>query len=80
MLSILEKLNQTERVSAVGMKAKKCKNDTIKGKMKEKEVLYAGTSGKLDYKKLVKAQSDLAIVSSAFCQKKEAAKKQSKRK
>lgn len=80
VLSILEKLNQTERVSAVGMKAKKCKNDTIKGKMKEKEVLYAGTSGKLDYKKLVKAQSDLAIVSSGILPKEGNSKKAVKKK
>ena len=45
---------QTDKVTAVGVKKKKCKNETIKEKMEKKEIIYTGKSGKLNYKKLVK--------------------------
>ena len=75
VLSVLDSLSQTNRITAVGMKAKKCKNDSVKEKMKQKEVIYAGTSGKLNYKKLVKTQSDLAILSSGILPKEGSSKK-----
>lgn len=75
VLSVLDSLGQTDRVTAVGMKAKKCKNDSIIEKMKQKEVIYAGTSGKMDYKKLVKTQCDLAILSSGILPKEGSSKK-----
>lgn len=75
VLSVLDSLGQTDRVTAVGMKAKKCKNDSVKEKMNQKEVIYAGASGKLNYKKLVKTQSDLAILSSGILPKEGSSKK-----
>lgn len=53
-ISLMEELGQLDKVTTVGVKKNKCKNETIKEKMAEKEVIYAGTSGKLNYKKLVK--------------------------
>ena len=48
--------------------------------MEEKEVIYAGTSGKLNYKKLVKNKCNLAILSSSVLPKKGSTKKAAKKK
>ena len=48
--------------------------------MQEKEVIYAGTSGKLNYKKLVKNKCNLAILSSSVLPKKGSTKKAAKKK
>ena len=79
-ISALEELGQLEKVTAVGVKKAKCKNETIKEKMKNKEVIYAGTSGKLNYKKLVKKKCNLALVSSSVLPKKGSSKKAAKKK
>ena len=79
-ISLMEELRQLDKVTAVGMKKNKCKNKTIKEKMKEKEVIYAGTSGKLNYKKLVKNKCNLAILSSSVLPKKGSTKKAAKKK
>ena len=42
-ISLMEELGQLDKVTAVGVKKNKCKNETIKEKMAEKEVVYAGT-------------------------------------
>lgn len=79
-ISLMEELGQLDKVTAVGMKKNKCKNETIKEKMEEKEVIYAGTSGKLNYKKLVKNKCNLAILSSSVLPKKGSTKKAAKKK
>ena len=78
-ISLMEELGQLDKVTTVGVKKNKCKNETIKEKMAEKEVIYAGTSGKLNYKKLVKNKCNLALLSSACRRKKEAAKKRQRK-
>lgn len=79
-ISLMEELGQLDKVTAVGMKKNKCKNEIIKEKMEEKEVIYAGTSGKLNYKKLVKNKCNLAILSSSVLPKKGSTKKAAKKK
>lgn len=79
-ISLMEELDQLDKVTAVGVKKDKCKNETIKEKMEEKEVLYAGKSGKLNYKKLVKNKCNLAILSSSVLPKKGSSKKAAKKK
>ena len=79
-ISLMEELGQLEKVTAVGVKVNKCKNETIKEKMAEKEVIYAGTSGKLNYKKLVKNKCNLALLSSSVLPEKRSSKKAAKKK
>ena len=79
-ISLMEELGQLEKVTAVGVKKNKCKNETIKEKMAEKEVIYAGTSGKLNYKKLVKNKCNLALLSSSVLPEKRSSKKAAKKK
>lgn len=79
-ISQMEELEQLDKVTAVGVKKNKCKNETIKEKMEEKEVIYAGISGKLNYKKLVKNKCNLAILSSNILPKKGSTKKAAKKK
>ena len=79
-ISLMDELGQLDKVTAVGVKKNKCKNETIKEKMEEKEVIYAGTSGKLNYKKLVKNKCNLAILSSSVLPKKGSTKKAAKKK
>ena len=79
-ISLMEELGQLDKVTAVGVKKNKCKNETIKEKMAEKEVVYAGTSGKLNYKKLVKNKCNLALLSSNVLPEKGSSKKEAKKK
>ena len=79
-ISLMEKLGQLDKVTTVGVKKNKCKNETIKEKMAEKEVIYAGTSGKLNYKKLVKNKCNLALLSSSVLPEKRSSKKAAKKK
>ena len=79
-ISLMEELGQLEKVTTVGVKKNKCKNETIKEKMAEKEVIYAGTSGKLNYKKLVKNKCNLALLSSSVLPEKRSSKKAAKKK
>ena len=79
-ISLMEELGQLEKVTAVGVKKNKCKNDTIKTEMEEKEVVYTGTSGKLNYKKLVKNKCNLALLSSSVLPEKRSSKKAAKKK
>lgn len=78
--SLMEELGQLDKVTTVGVKKNKCKNETIKEKMAEKEVIYAGTSGKLNYKKLVKSKCNLALLSSSVLPEKRSSKKAAKKK
>lgn len=77
---LMEELGQLDKVTTVGVKKNKCKNETIKEKMAEKEVIYAGTSGKLNYKKLVKNKCNLALLSSSVLPEKRSSKKAAKKK
>lgn len=79
-ISLMEELGQRDKVTTVGVKKNKCKNETIKEKMAEKEVIYAGTSGKLNYKKLVKNKCNLALLSSSVLPEKRSSKKAAKKK
>ena len=79
-ISLMEELGQLDKVTAVGVKKNKCKNETIREKMAEKEVVYAGTSGKLNYKKLVKNKCNLALLSSNVLPEKGSSKKAAKKK
>ena len=79
-ISLMEELGQLDKVTTVGVKKNKCKNETIKEKMAEKEVDYAGTSGKLNYKKLVKSKCNLALLSSSVLPEKRSSKKAAKKK
>lgn len=79
-ISLMEELGQLEKVTTVGVKKNKCKNGTIREKMAEKEVIYAGTSGKLNYKKLVKNKCNLALLSSSVLPEKRSSKKAAKKK
>lgn len=79
-ISLMEELGQLDKVTTVGVKKNKCKNETIKEKMAEKEVIYAGTSGKLNYKKLVKSKCNLALLSSSVLPEKRSSKKAAKKK
>lgn len=79
-ISLMEELGQLDKVTTVGVKKNKCKNETIKEKMTEKEVIYAGTSGKLNYKKLVKNKCNLALLSSSVLPEKRSSKKAAKKK
>lgn len=80
IISKIAKLEQTDKVTAVGVKKKKCKNETIKEKMEKKEIIYTGKSGKLNYKKLVKNKCDLALLSSGVLPKKGSSKKAARKK
>lgn len=80
IISKIAKLGQTDKVTAVGVKKKKCKNETIKEKMEKKEIIYTGKSGKLNYKKLVKNKCDLALLSSGILPKKGSSKKAARKK
>mgnify|MGYP004643873381 FL=1 len=80
IISKIAKLGQTDKVTAVGVKKKKCKNETIKEKMEKKEIIYTGKSGKLNYKKLVKNKCDLALLSSGVLPKKGSSKKAARKK
>ena len=80
MISLMEELGQLDKVTTVGVKKNKCKNETIKEKMAEKEVIYPGTSGKLNYKKLVKNKCNLALLSSSVLPEKRSSKKAAKKK
>ena len=80
IISKIAKLGQTDKVTAVGVKKKKCKNETIKEKMEKKEIIYTGKSGKLNYKKLVKNKCDLALLSSGILPKKGSSKKVARKK
>ena len=79
-ISLMGELGQLDKVTTVGVKKNKCKNETIKEKMTEKEVIYAGTSGKLNYKKLVKNKCNLALLSSSVLPEKRSSKKAAKKK
>ena len=79
-ISLMEELGQLDKVTTVGVKKNKCKNETIKEKMAEKEVIYAGTSGKLNYKKLVKNKCNLSLLSSSVLPEKRSSKKAAKKK
>lgn len=79
-ISLMEELGRLDKVTTVGVKKNKCKNETIKEKMAEKEVIYAGTSGKLNYKKLVKNKCNLALLSSSVLPEKRSSKKAAKKK
>ena len=79
-ISLMEELGHLDKVTTVGVKKNKCKNETIKEKMAEKEVIYAGTSGKLNYKKLVKNKCNLALLSSSVLPEKRSSKKAAKKK
>ena len=79
-ISLMEELGQLDKVTTVGVKRNKCKNENIKEKMAEKEVIYAGTSGKLNYKKLVKNKCNLALLSSNVLPEKRSSKKAAKKK
>ena len=79
-ISLMEELGQLDKVTTVGVKKNKCKNETIKEKMAEKEVIYAGTSGKLNYKKLVKNKCTLSLLSSSVLPEKRSSKKAAKKK
>lgn len=79
-ISLMEEQGQLEKVTAVGVKKNKCSNETIKTKMEEKEVVYAGTSGKLNYKKLVKNKCNLALLSASVLPEKGSSKKAAKKK
>ena len=79
-ISLMEELGQLDKVTTVGVKKNKCKNETIKEKMAEKEVIYAGMSGKLNYKKLVKNKCNLALLSSSVLPEKRSSKKAAKKK
>lgn len=79
-ISLMEELGQLDKVTTVGVKKNKCKNETIKEKMAGKEVIYAGTSGKLNYKKLVKNKCNLALLSSNVLPEKRSSKKAAKKK
>lgn len=79
-ISLMEELGQLDKVTTVGVKKNKCKNETIKEKMAEKEVIYAGTSCKLNYKKLVKNKCNLALLSSSVLPEKRSSKKVAKKK
>lgn len=79
-ISLMEELGQLDKMTTVGVKKNKCKNETIKEKMAEKEVIYAGTSGKLNYKKLVKNKCNLALLSSSVLPEKRSSKKAAKKK
>lgn len=79
-ISLMEELGQLDKVTTVGVKKNKCKNETIKEKMAEKEVIYARTSGKLNYKKLVKNKCNLALLSSSVLPEKRSSKKAAKKK
>ena len=80
IISKIARLGQTDKVTAVGVKKKKCKNETIKEKMEKKEIIYTGKSGKLNYKKLVKNKCDLALLSSGILPKKGSSKKAARKK
>ena len=80
IISKIAKLGQNDKVTAVGVKKKKCKNETIKEKMEKKEIIYTGKSGKLNYKKLVKNKCDLALLSSGILPKKGSSKKAARKK
>ena len=80
IISKIAKLGQNDKVTAVGVKKKKCKNETIKEKMEKKEIIYTGKSGKLNYKKLVKNKCDLALLSSGILPNKGSSKKAARKK
>ena len=63
VLEILDKLNETDQITSVGVKQKNCKVEGIAKAMKAKKIIYAGTYKKPENKKLMKSKCDLAILS-----------------
>lgn len=80
IISKIAKLGQNDKVTAVGVKKKKCKNETIKEKMEKKEIIYTGKSGKLNYKKLVKINVIWHSFLPVSCRTKEVVRKLPERK
>lgn len=61
-MKILDKLNVTDRIKAVGKEKGDCKVESIAKGMDEEKIIFAGSFDSLDFKKMVKSKCDLAIV------------------
>ena len=71
VLEILDKLNVTDRITAVSCEEEQCTVDSVKTAMKENNnnaenaqgIIRAGSYKDLDFKELIKRKCDLAVIS-----------------
>ena len=70
-LEKMEDLDLLEQIGATGVKKDQCSIKSLQKAMENKDVLFAGDYEDLDYKKLVKAKADLAILTGEILPQKE---------
>lgn len=61
-LKILDKINASDKINAVGMEKEEISTDSILKAMEDGSIIFAGDSENLDFKELVKNKCDLVIV------------------
>lgn len=62
-ISVMEDLELLDQIAAVDFEEKDCDQDEIKEAMENEEVLFAGTFDDPDYKQILKAKVNLAVLS-----------------
>lgn len=65
VFDMLEKLDRQSRISSIGIKESKVRNDKIKDELKVKNIKFAGTYLDPDYTKIIKSKVDLCILPSS---------------
>ena len=63
-LNILDKLDLTDKVTALGMEKEDCTVDSLTAALEDGSVTFAGKDEDTDYKALVKSQCGISILSS----------------
>lgn len=63
-LNILDKLDLTDKVTALGMEKEECTVDSLTAALEDGSVTFAGKDEDTDYKALVKSQCGISILSS----------------
>lgn len=71
-LNILDKLDLTDKVTALGMEKGDCTVDSLTAALEDGSVTFAGKDEDTDYKALVKSQCGISILSSDILPTKEA--------
>lgn len=71
-LNILDKLDLTDKVTALGMEKEDCTVDSLTAALEDGSVTFAGKDEDTDYKALVKSQCGISILSSDILPTKEA--------
>ncbi|MGI6211193.1 MAG: hypothetical protein ACOYJJ_01285 [Anaerovoracaceae bacterium] len=66
VFDMLEKLDRQSKISSIGIKKSKVRNDKIKDELKVKNIKFAGTYLDPDYTKIIKSKVDLCILPSSM--------------